>query len=299
MITKIKSLLAVVALSLSSVACSTVPAGHVGVKVYLLGGSKGVDSEVLGLGRYYIGMNEELYLFPTFQQNYTWLNPCPPGSQEATRNGEDCKVPDESISFQTSEGMVVNADVGISYSLDPAKIPQIFQKYRKGIDEITDLFLRNHVRDAMNSVGSKAQVEDVYGQGKDRFMTEVQKQVVSQVQDIGIIIDKIYLLGSLRLPQGVIAALNAKMEATQKAQQRQNEVAEAEAQAKKQFAGAEGEAKSLLLVAEAQAKANKVIADSITPELVQYEYVKKWNGVKSTTVVSGAGNGTGVLLDLK
>ncbi len=279
-------------------ACSKVPAGHVGVKVYLLGGAKGVDSEVLGLGNYWIGINEELYLFPTFQQNYTWKNPCPPGSQEAARNGDECKVADESISFQTSEGMVVNADLGISYSLDPAKIPQIFQKYRKGIDEITDLFLRNHVRDAMNSVGSRAAVEDVYGQGKDRYMTEVQKQVADQVKDIGIVIDKIYLLGSLRLPEGVIKAVNSKMEATQKAQQRQNEVAEAEADARKKFAGAEGESRSLLIVAEAQAKANRVIADSITPELVQYEYVKKWNGVKSATVVS-SGSGTGVLLDIK
>ena len=31
--------------------CSKVPAGHVGVKVYLYGSNKGVDNEVLGVGR--------------------------------------------------------------------------------------------------------------------------------------------------------------------------------------------------------------------------------------------------------
>ncbi len=37
-------LLAIISiLALSSINCSKVPAGHVGVKVYLLGGSKGVD----------------------------------------------------------------------------------------------------------------------------------------------------------------------------------------------------------------------------------------------------------------
>lgn len=48
--------------------CAKVEAGYVGVRVNLLGGNKGVDSEVLGVGRYWIGWNQELYLFPTFQQ---------------------------------------------------------------------------------------------------------------------------------------------------------------------------------------------------------------------------------------
>ena len=108
-----------------------VPAGYTGIKVYLLGSNKGVDTEVLGVGRYWIGINEELYLFPTFMQNYTW-----------TRGGLD----DESISFQTADGMVANADIGISYSIDPNKVSEIFQTYRRGVNEITDTFLRNMVR---------------------------------------------------------------------------------------------------------------------------------------------------------
>ena len=35
--------------------CAKVEAGYVGVRVNLLGGNKGVDSEVLGVGRYWIG----------------------------------------------------------------------------------------------------------------------------------------------------------------------------------------------------------------------------------------------------
>ena len=32
------------------------------------------------------------------------------------------------------------------------KVTDIFQKYRKGIDEITDIYIRNEVRDAMIKV---------------------------------------------------------------------------------------------------------------------------------------------------
>ena len=72
MMKKLTNLILLGALALMGTACSKVPSGHVGVKVYLLGGEKGVDSEELGVGRYYIGINEELYLFPTFKQNYVW-----------------------------------------------------------------------------------------------------------------------------------------------------------------------------------------------------------------------------------
>lgn len=252
----------------SLAACSTVPAGHVGVKVYLLGGSKGVDSEELGVGRYWIGMNEQLYIFPTYMQNYTWTK-----APDATGNE------DESISFQTIEGMTANADVGISYQLDPTKINKIFQTYRRGVDEITDTFLRNMVRDALVKQASTKPIEYIYGAGKAELMKAVQEDVQKQVDAIGIKIDKIYWIGEIRLPQTVIDSINAKNAATQMAQQRQNEVAQARAEAEKKVAEARGEAESTLLKAKAQAEANRELAASITSDLVQYRALEKWDGV--------------------
>lgn len=237
-------------------ACSNVPAGHVGVKVYLLGSSKGVDHEVLPVGRYWIGMNEQLYLFPTFQQNYVW-----------TKSLHEGKAADESITFQTKEGMSINLDLGISYSLDPSKVALIFQKYRKGIEEITDIFLRNMVRDAINQIGSQYTVEEAYALKKSELMASVERKVKSEVSSIGIIIDRIYIVGSLRLPELVMQALNSKIEATQTAQKVQNEVLQAKAEAEKAVAIAKGEA-----------EANRVKQMSITETLIKYEAVQKWDG---------------------
>ena len=248
----------------SLAACSTVPAGNVGVKVYLLGGDKGVDSEVLGVGRYWIGMNEQLYLFPTFMQNYTWVR--------------DPSGVDESISFQTADGNVANADIGISYTIEADKADLIFQTYRRGVDEITDTFLHNMVRDALVTEASTKNIEYVYGAGKAELMAKVQEDVKNQVGPIGIHIDKIYWIGEIRLPQAIKDSIDAKNAATQQAQQRQNEVATAKAEADKKIATARGEAESLLTVAEAQAKANEVLARSLTPEFVQYQAITKWNG---------------------
>ena len=264
---KIRNALFLSIAALSLAACSTVPAGHVGVKVYLLGGSKGVDSEELGVGRYWIGMNEQLYIFPTYMQNYTW-------TKEPDATGPE----DESISFQTVEGMTANADVGISYQLDPTKINKIFQTYRRGVDEITDTFLRNMVRDSLVKQASTKPIEYIYGAGKAELMAAVQADVQKQVEPIGIKIDKIYWIGEIRLPQTVIDSINAKNAATQMAQQRQNEVAQARAEAEKKVAEARGEAESVLLKAKAQAEANRELAASITPDLVHYRALEKWDG---------------------
>ena len=76
----------------------------------------------------------------------------------------------------------------------------------------------------------------------------------------------------------MITALNAKMEAMQRAQQRENELREAEAEAKKQVAKAEGSAKCAILQAEAEAKANLVLAQSVTAALIQWQTIQKWDG---------------------
>jgi regulator of protease activity HflC (stomatin/prohibitin superfamily) len=265
---RILILMILIAVVMGTTACSKVPAGNVGIKVYLLGGNKGVDTEELGVGRHWIGINEDLYIFPTFTQNYVWTK----DPKEGSKN-------DESLTFQTIEGMSVNADVGISYHIDPVKVSLIFQKYRKGIDEITDIFLRNMVRDAFVQVASTRAVEDIYGAKKAEIVSQVESMVKNQVRGIGIEIERIYLIGNMRLPDQVVKALNEKIQATQRAQQRENEIREADAEAQKKIAQAKGIAESIKLQAEAQAEANIKLAKSITPELVQYKAIEKWDGI--------------------
>lgn len=263
-------------IAMSCVACSKVPAGYKGVKVYLFGSEKGVEAEELGTGRYWIGWNEELYLFPTFTQNYIW-----------TKDKNEGSPNDESISFQTIEGLSVNADVGISYAVKPDRVDEIFQKYRKKIDEITDIYLRNMVRDAFVSVASTKTVETIYGKGKAQLLSDVETRVKEQC-GTNFNIERIYLVGDLRLPPTVVASLNAKIQATQQAQRVENEIRQAQAEAKKKVASAEGESQSILIKAKAQADANIIIAKSLTSELVQYEAIKIWDGKLPLTMVPGS-----------
>lgn len=246
-------------------ACTKVPAGNVGVKFDLYGGDKGVTGEVVGPGKYWLGMNEEMYLFPTFTQSAEW-------------KAQDDSGVDQSISFQDAEGIVINADVGISYAIKADKADTVFQKYRKGVDEITDTYIRNMVRDAVNAETSKLGVEAIYGPGKEELMQKVTQRVQSQVSSIGIDVEKIYWIGAMRLPSSIINAINGKIEATQKAQQRENELQTAKAQAEIERAKAQGEADAVMIAAKAEAEANRMKQATLTNELVQYTLAQRWDG---------------------
>jgi regulator of protease activity HflC (stomatin/prohibitin superfamily) len=274
-----KKLLLATSCSLLLSACSKVPAGHVGVKVNLLGGEKGVETEELGVGRYWIGLNQELYLFPTFSQNQVWTKDKTEGSPN-----------DDSMTFQTVEGLSVNTDIGITYSIDPTKVSKVFQKYRKGVDEITSIYLRNMVRDALVTVASSKKIESVYGAGKAELITAVQELVIKQTQTIGINVEKVYWIGELRLPQTVVVSINAKIGATQMAAQRENEVAQAKAEAAKAIATAQGEAESRLTLARAEAEAIKIKGEALAKnqDLVKLNAIEKWDGKLPVYQLSGA-----------
>lgn len=250
---------ALTAICLSMTSCSKVPAGYRGVIVNLYGSDKGVAEQSVGVGRYYTGWNSELYLFPTFLQNYSWKA-------------------DQAITMQTSEGLSIRTDAGITYSIQPDNVVKVFQKYRLGIDEITNTFLHNMVRDAMNEVASTMTVEQIYGAQKENFINRVNEIVKREASSTGIEVDKIYLVGSFDLPETVVNSINSKIQASQNAMKVENEVATARAEAQKTIVEAQAKGQQILINAQSQAQANKILAESLTPEFVQYQAILKWNG---------------------
>jgi regulator of protease activity HflC (stomatin/prohibitin superfamily) len=270
--------------------CGKVPAGNVGLVVNTLGSDKGAI-EVKPIGRYWLGPNEDLYLFPTFKQTVTW--------QKEGKNGKGEDV-DESISFQADGGLKINADFGITFTISPDKVEHLFITYRRGIDEIADTYLRNYVRDAIGLAASTMPVEAIYGSGKAKLVEDVTSVIREKVAKDGILIEDIFIIGDMRLPPAVIEAINSKSTATQSAMRAENELRTSEAEAKKNVAAARGRAEALLVEAEAQAKANQLMSQSLTQQLVdlekikretevQKQWIEKWGGVTPQTV-TGDGN---------
>lgn len=266
--------------------CTRIDAGYTGLKIDLLGDAKGSVAEVPP-GRYFnISPNVDYKSFPLFVQTYVWTE----GKDEGSPN-------DEAIRFQTSEGMQIVCDIGVTFAInsEPGTAKSLYLTYRRGVEEIIDSPLRNAVRDAFNKHGSKFTADQIIGEGKNDLMKLVFADIKAQFAP-NIQVQSLSYLKSPRPPQNVIDALNAKVQATQLAIQKENEVRAAKAEADKAVETAKGRADAILLEAKAQAEANRLLAASMTPTLVQLKWVEKWNGSLPQVSSSDAG---GLIVDFR
>src|SRR4029079_19600424 len=107
-----------------------------------------------------------------------------------------------------------------------------------------------------------------------------------------------FAVGEVHLPQSLQTALDQKIQAQQQAEQQKYQLAQAKVKAEQDLAQAtgeanalkaqaEGEASATLTRAKAQAEANKQLAQSLTPELIRYQQLQRWDG-KLPVFSSGA-----------
>lgn len=281
--------LAVIAVIVFSSCAARVDAGHVGIRVKLAGSSRGVDDIPVVTGWvFYNPLTEQLVMFPTSVQNVVW-----------TREAHEGAGHDESITFSSQEGVNINADIGLSFHIEPSMAPHLYLRFRKSdLMDLANGYVRNAVREGFNLVASQMPVQAIYGAEKSRLVSEVMKKLGDQLNKDGFVIDQLTINGALRLPENVATAINRAMEATQLSIQAENRVrqvkaeaeqaiTQAEGQASAARARARGEADSRLITAKAEAKANLILRASASPTVLQYRALERWNG--RLPVMNGGG----------
>ncbi len=269
---------------LGCVSCTRIEPGHVGIVVNSTGSNRGVQDYPAVTGRvWYNPFNTDVYEWPTFVQTAVW-----------THNKDEGHPVNEEITFTTKDQMQVSADISIGYQLKPDKVPYFYVKFRSSdMDAFTHGYMRNMAREKFDDAAGRYAIEQIMGDNS-AFLKEARDALQKELEPIGVEIQQFGFIGAPRPPQQVIDAINLKVQATQIALQKQIEITQAQAEAQKAVAVAEGEAKSVTVRAEAEAEANRKIAASISPTLVQYQQVQKWDG-KMPQV---QGTGGGVLLNL-
>jgi regulator of protease activity HflC (stomatin/prohibitin superfamily) len=270
-------------------ATTRVDAGHVGIRVKLAGSDRGVqDMPVVTGWVFYNPIAEQIVIFPTSVQNVIW-----------TSSPHEGRPVDESITFSSVEGANVNADVGLSFHVEPSLAPKLYGRFRKNdLIELADTYVRNVVREAFNDVASKMPVQEIYGSGKSKMLADVTKECRDALGKDGFVIDQLTINGALRLPQNVADAINRAMEATQNAIQSENKVRQVRAEAEQAITQAhgqaeatrqkaQGEADAILIRSRAEAKANEIIRLSTSPAVLQYRALEHWDGKLPTFNGSG------------
>ena len=281
--------LLVVLLLLSTVVRVTrIEAGHVGVEINLAGAQRGASEIPVRTGWVvYSPLSTQIIEFPVYVQTVKW-----------TKDVSEGHPVNEEMGFNSKEGMEIFVDVSLSYAIEPSKAPDFYVKYRvDDMDRFTHGILRDIVRNSLNEVASTYVVEDIYGEGKAKFLHEVEAMIQQKVAPVGVGVQQFGFIGAPRVPQVIATAITAKAQAIQQAERARNELATTQAEAAKKIAEADGEAKSLVTRAQGEADANRIRQNSLTPQLLELRRIEnsralidKWNG-QLPTVESGQGNG--------
>lgn len=238
--------------------------GHVGIVIHRVGG--GVDATALSPGLHMRNpLTTGIEEYPTYMQTVVLAR----AAEGMERNDE--------INVNSVEGQPLSLDVSMSFELDPTKVPQLYSTFRTDIATIQHTYVKQAIRQSLQEVVGNEEIAAIIGPKKAETTGRVTKLLEQRLSIYGIIV-KQFTINELRAPPSVIEAINQKNVMQQQGLTAQNELQKNQFQAQGDSIKAAGRAKAILAEAEAQAKANRLLSESITPTLVQYEMSKRWNG---------------------
>ncbi|MEJ7811417.1 MAG: prohibitin family protein [Gemmatimonadaceae bacterium] len=239
--------------------------GHVGIIIHRAGG--GVDAKALPPGLHMRNpLTTGIEEYPTFMQTL-----------ELTKTVSEGSPTNDELNVNSVEGQPVSLDVSMSFELNPLRVPQLYQTFRTDIATIQHSYVKQAIRQALQEVVGSEAIADIIGPKKAEVVARAQGLLEKRLSPYGIEV-KQFTINELRAPPSVVEAINQKNVMQQQALTAQNELQKNEFQARGDSIKAAGRAKAITAEAEAQAKANELLARSITPNLVQYEMAKRWNG---------------------
>ena len=257
----------------SFIGLERIDAGHVGIKVNLIGTGKGVDNatEVTGWV-FYNRFTTKIVEFPTFVQH-----------KEYKKEGDT----DESFIINSKDGSEFHVSPLLNYSVQREKVPYIFTKYRVELNAIEAGFLKTAVYDAFRVVANSYTADELIS-NRELFEIKVRKNLEGHLLPEGFILAQ--FTSNLVYPETFKKAIEAKNNAVQSALRAENEVKTAEAQAKIKVATAEGNAQAMLTSAKAEAEANRLKQQTLTPLLLQQKWIERWNGAVPQYQMGSGGN---------
>ncbi|MBI2832436.1 MAG: prohibitin family protein [Chloroflexi bacterium] len=190
----------------------------------------------------------------------------------------------------------VNTTIALNWRLEPGKAAEVYRTL--GLDFINRI-AAPAVQETIKQVTARYNAEDLILK-REQVKGEIQENLSNRLLQRGIVTETVSIT-EFKFSTTFIAAIESKVaaeqavrEATNKLQRVKVEAEQAEAQAKGEasarIAKAQGEAEYIRVVTGAQVAANKAIAESLTPQVLQYILIDRLGeDIKVMVIPSGQG----------
>ncbi len=185
---------------------------------------------------------------------------------------------DDSIKVQSKEGQQLNLDVVIQYRVRGDEVTALYNDWGgASMGVVEDRVVRQYTRSQVPAIAAQYDWEEITS-GKRLEMSEQIRAALHDEFSRRHLELISFGIREVHLPASLQKALNNKIQAQQEAEQQKYQLDQARVRAEQTEVEAEGEANAVRVRAEAEAEANRVLAQSLTPDLIRYEHLKRWDG---------------------
>lgn len=265
-------------LGLVFIAWRSIHPGYVGIVFDKV--SHRVTTGVLEPGWAFINpFTQAIQEYPVTIQNYSMVQKSSEGQVEG----------DDSIKVQSNEGQQINLDVVIQYQVKRPEAASLYEDWGGAdISIVEDRVVRQYTRSQVPVVASLYGWEDIVSSKRTEIVGQISEILREEFARRHLELISVGIR-EVHLPEALQQALNNKIQAQQQAEQQKYQLeqakvkaeqdrVEAEGRAAALEAQAQGEAHAILIRAQAQSEANRQLAESLTPELIRYQQLQRWDG---------------------
>ena len=252
--------------------------------------SKMVDNSEIGIKFKKFSLTDQGELISTQVSGLTFFNPIT--TSVFTYPVYIQRVDYAPFTVTTKDAATFSMDPLLAYQLDRSKASYVFNKYRRSLRDIEQGYMRTCIYDAYRISANNYTSDELMG-NRAKFEQEVRQMLERSLSAEGFIVSE--FTSQITPPQSLSAAIEAKNQAIQEALKAENLVKQAEANAQIAIAKAKGEAEATKVKADAEAYYNRTIAASLSPMIVQEDWIEKWNGELPQVMTSAGG---GLMFDL-
>lgn len=180
---------------------------------------------------------------------------------------EGDKTKDDSIEVRGSDGYKMNVDITIRYFINPASAAKLFRLYGSE-DGIKQGVVRPEARESVRIAFAKFTSEEGYTNKREPISADVFADIQKRIAKYGLTLDTVNIRNVA--PDKTLAdAISNRAAAREKSLQAEIEQQRLETEAQTRLNVAITDAETAREKAAGEADANVILADSVTPELLE------------------------------
>lgn len=216
----------------------------------------------------------------TVQNGFNWKLPYVQSIEKVNNKQQDITF-NGKIWSETSERTAIYYDgVTVTYQINPEKSAWIYANVANYKDALVN---QSIVASAVKASSKSLSDTDATNRSiiEPLVMDNLQKSLNEKYGENVVYINKVIISNADfedSYNQAIAAKQQAQLEAEQQAIENQRAIAKAEADATVKMTNAEADAEAKIITAEADAEANKLLEKSLTEQILQEMWIKKWNG---------------------